>query len=79
MTTKTPLLFILAVFFSCLCYTSAADQRTSDSEKLLVLTAATEKTDGFSRFRRTAQEFNYTVKVQYKQIPSLNRDSFPLC
>ncbi|MFT7796404.1 procollagen-lysine,2-oxoglutarate 5-dioxygenase 3 isoform X1 [Arapaima gigas] len=32
-------------------------------EKLLVLTAATEKTDGFSRFRRTAQEFNYTVKV----------------
>uniref|UniRef100_A0AAY4BPB0 procollagen-lysine 5-dioxygenase n=1 Tax=Denticeps clupeoides TaxID=299321 RepID=A0AAY4BPB0_9TELE len=30
-------------------------------ENLLVLTAATEETDGFNRFMRTAREFNYTV------------------
>uniref|UniRef100_A0A3Q2CZ80 PLOD1-3-like GT domain-containing protein n=1 Tax=Cyprinodon variegatus TaxID=28743 RepID=A0A3Q2CZ80_CYPVA len=28
---------------------------------LLVLTAATEETDGFRRFMRTASQFNYTV------------------
>ncbi|XP_061664656.1 multifunctional procollagen lysine hydroxylase and glycosyltransferase LH3 isoform X1 [Syngnathoides biaculeatus] len=32
-------------------------------ENLLVITAATEETDGFLRFMRTAREFNYTVKV----------------
>ncbi|CAF89795.1 unnamed protein product, partial [Tetraodon nigroviridis] len=32
-------------------------------ENLLVITAATEETDGFHRFMRTAREFNYTVKV----------------
>uniref|UniRef100_A0A7N9AMV3 procollagen-lysine 5-dioxygenase n=1 Tax=Mastacembelus armatus TaxID=205130 RepID=A0A7N9AMV3_9TELE len=32
-------------------------------KNLLVITAATEETDGFSRFMRTAKEFNYTVKV----------------
>uniref|UniRef100_A0A4W6BTV4 procollagen-lysine 5-dioxygenase n=1 Tax=Lates calcarifer TaxID=8187 RepID=A0A4W6BTV4_LATCA len=30
---------------------------------LLVITAATEETDGFKRFMRTTREFNYTVKV----------------
>ncbi|KAK0132169.1 Procollagen-lysine,2-oxoglutarate 5-dioxygenase 3 [Merluccius polli] len=30
---------------------------------LLVITAATEETDGYKRFMRTAREFNYTVKV----------------
>ncbi|KAF5884738.1 procollagen-lysine,2-oxoglutarate 5-dioxygenase 3-like, partial [Clarias magur] len=30
---------------------------------LLVVTAATDETDGFKRFMRTAREFNYTVKV----------------
>ncbi|KAJ4945105.1 hypothetical protein JOQ06_013643 [Pogonophryne albipinna] len=30
-------------------------------ENLLVITAATEETDGFNRFMRTAREFNYTV------------------
>uniref|UniRef100_A0A8C5FQT3 Fe2OG dioxygenase domain-containing protein n=1 Tax=Gadus morhua TaxID=8049 RepID=A0A8C5FQT3_GADMO len=30
---------------------------------LLVITAATEETDGYKRFMRTAKEFNYTVKV----------------
>uniref|UniRef100_A0A3Q2PW87 procollagen-lysine 5-dioxygenase n=1 Tax=Fundulus heteroclitus TaxID=8078 RepID=A0A3Q2PW87_FUNHE len=33
------------------------------AEQLLVLTAATEETDGFRRFMRTASQFNYTVKV----------------
>ncbi|XP_030631845.1 multifunctional procollagen lysine hydroxylase and glycosyltransferase LH3 [Chanos chanos] len=32
-------------------------------ENLLVITAATEETDGFNRFMRTVREFNYTVKV----------------
>lgn len=33
------------------------------SEKLLVLTVATEETDGFQRFMQSAQYFNYSVKV----------------
>uniref|UniRef100_A0A3Q2E9R0 procollagen-lysine 5-dioxygenase n=1 Tax=Cyprinodon variegatus TaxID=28743 RepID=A0A3Q2E9R0_CYPVA len=33
------------------------------SKKLLVLTVATEETDGFIRFMQTANYFNYTVKV----------------
>ncbi|MBN3281730.1 PLOD2 dioxygenase, partial [Polyodon spathula] len=33
------------------------------SEKLLVLTVATQQTDGFLRFMQTAKYFNYTVKV----------------
>uniref|UniRef100_A0A8C9U3H1 procollagen-lysine 5-dioxygenase n=1 Tax=Scleropages formosus TaxID=113540 RepID=A0A8C9U3H1_SCLFO len=33
------------------------------SDNLLVITAATEETDGFSRFMRTAHQLNYTVKV----------------
>uniref|UniRef100_A0A8C6PAQ0 procollagen-lysine 5-dioxygenase n=1 Tax=Nothobranchius furzeri TaxID=105023 RepID=A0A8C6PAQ0_NOTFU len=32
-------------------------------DKLLVLTVATEETDGFHRFMQTAHYFNYTVKV----------------
>ncbi|KAM6970816.1 procollagen-lysine,2-oxoglutarate 5-dioxygenase 2 isoform 1-T1 [Tautogolabrus adspersus] len=32
-------------------------------EKLLVLTVATEETDGFLRFMKSANYFNYTVKV----------------
>ncbi|KAM8881299.1 procollagen-lysine,2-oxoglutarate 5-dioxygenase 2 isoform 2-T2 [Synchiropus picturatus] len=32
-------------------------------EKLLVLTVATEETDGFRRFMQSASYFNYTVKV----------------
>ena len=35
------------------------------ADNLLVLTAATEDTDGFKRFMRTAREFNYTVKVTH--------------
>uniref|UniRef100_A0A8C2ZTS3 procollagen-lysine 5-dioxygenase n=1 Tax=Cyclopterus lumpus TaxID=8103 RepID=A0A8C2ZTS3_CYCLU len=40
-----------------------ADQRRLSPENLLVITAATEETDGFNRFMRTAREFSYTVKV----------------
>uniref|UniRef100_A0AAZ3NUM0 PLOD1-3-like GT domain-containing protein n=1 Tax=Oncorhynchus tshawytscha TaxID=74940 RepID=A0AAZ3NUM0_ONCTS len=32
-------------------------------DNLLVITVATEDTDGFTRFMRTSKEFNYTVKV----------------
>lgn len=42
---------------------TAADQKTIAPENLLVITAATEETDGFNRFMRTIREFNYTVKV----------------
>ena len=34
------------------------------SENLLVLTVATEETDGFRRFMKSANYFNYTVKVR---------------
>ncbi|KAG7236230.1 hypothetical protein INR49_001146 [Caranx melampygus] len=40
-----------------------ADHQCAFTENLLVITAATEETDGFDRFMRTAREFNYTVKV----------------
>ncbi|KAM5142262.1 procollagen-lysine,2-oxoglutarate 5-dioxygenase 1 [Mantella aurantiaca] len=36
---------------------------SSTEETLLVLTVATEETDGFRRFQRSAQCFNYKVKV----------------
>uniref|UniRef100_A0AAZ3NVF4 PLOD1-3-like GT domain-containing protein n=1 Tax=Oncorhynchus tshawytscha TaxID=74940 RepID=A0AAZ3NVF4_ONCTS len=35
----------------------------SEHINLLVITVATEDTDGFTRFMRTSKEFNYTVKV----------------
>ncbi|XP_048853739.1 multifunctional procollagen lysine hydroxylase and glycosyltransferase LH3-like [Brienomyrus brachyistius] len=43
--------------------TDAQEQRAPVPGKLLVVTVATEETDGFKRFLRTAREFNYTVKV----------------
>ncbi|XP_053715986.1 multifunctional procollagen lysine hydroxylase and glycosyltransferase LH3 [Synchiropus splendidus] len=49
----------LAILLSC----ASAEQRKLSPENLLVITAATEETDGFKRFMRTAKEFNYTVKV----------------
>lgn len=33
------------------------------AENLLVLTVATKQTEGFQRFRRSAQFFNYKVQV----------------
>ncbi|XP_026225228.1 multifunctional procollagen lysine hydroxylase and glycosyltransferase LH3 [Anabas testudineus] len=41
----------------------SAEQRKLSPENLLVITVATEETDGFLRFMRTAREFNYTVKT----------------
>uniref|UniRef100_A0A665U201 procollagen-lysine 5-dioxygenase n=1 Tax=Echeneis naucrates TaxID=173247 RepID=A0A665U201_ECHNA len=37
--------------------------RQQQEYNLLVITAATEETDGFNRFMRTSREFNYTVKI----------------
>uniref|UniRef100_A0A3Q4HCP2 Procollagen-lysine, 2-oxoglutarate 5-dioxygenase 3 n=1 Tax=Neolamprologus brichardi TaxID=32507 RepID=A0A3Q4HCP2_NEOBR len=43
--------------------TSGQIQYKDLQQNLLVITVATEEMDGFLRFMRTAQEFNYTVKV----------------
>ncbi|XP_066564976.1 procollagen-lysine,2-oxoglutarate 5-dioxygenase 2 isoform X2 [Amia ocellicauda] len=39
------------------------DPESIPTDKLLVLTVATQETDGFLRFMQTAQYLNYTVKV----------------
>ncbi|XP_015224544.1 PREDICTED: procollagen-lysine,2-oxoglutarate 5-dioxygenase 3-like [Cyprinodon variegatus] len=57
---SSPLLFLAAF---CFLSSVRAEQRRLSPENLLVLTAATEETDGFRRFMRTASQFNYTVKV----------------
>uniref|UniRef100_A0A1A8KAZ1 procollagen-lysine 5-dioxygenase n=2 Tax=Nothobranchius TaxID=28779 RepID=A0A1A8KAZ1_NOTKU len=54
------LLCLGALCFLCSAW---AGQQTLSPENLLVITAATEETDGFNRFMRTSREFNYTVKV----------------
>uniref|UniRef100_A0A671T4D2 Procollagen-lysine,2-oxoglutarate 5-dioxygenase 1 n=1 Tax=Sinocyclocheilus anshuiensis TaxID=1608454 RepID=A0A671T4D2_9TELE len=41
----------------------ACNQQGSIPEDLLVLTVATQETDGFRRFLRSAKHFNYTIKV----------------
>ncbi|XP_077313866.1 procollagen-lysine,2-oxoglutarate 5-dioxygenase 1 [Lithobates pipiens] len=51
------------VFFGLLSILSWGALGSSPEEKLLVLTVATEETDGFRRFQRSAQCFNYKVKV----------------
>ncbi|KAK1157360.1 procollagen-lysine,2-oxoglutarate 5-dioxygenase 1-like isoform X2 [Acipenser oxyrinchus oxyrinchus] len=42
---------------------NCTQQNPIPEENLLVLTAATNETDGFTRFMRSAKLFNYTVKV----------------
>ncbi|XP_035986991.1 multifunctional procollagen lysine hydroxylase and glycosyltransferase LH3 [Fundulus heteroclitus] len=54
---------LLCLAAACLLGSAGAEQRKLSPEQLLVLTAATEETDGFRRFMRTASQFNYTVKV----------------
>lgn len=54
---------ICALMLGSIGYSSAADRKSISPDNLLVITAATEETDGFRRFMRTANEFNYTVKV----------------
>ncbi|CAI9571104.1 unnamed protein product [Staurois parvus] len=47
------------------------------TEKLLVLTVATEETDGFRRFQRSAQCFNYKVKylcMMFLQVLGLGEE-----
>jgi len=38
------------------------------AENLLVLTVATKQTEGFQRFRRSAQFFNYEVQVMASSL-----------
>lgn len=60
-------MFSLCIFCSIaavfLWSSARAEQRVLSPEKLVVITAATEETDGFHRFMKTATQFNYTVKV----------------
>lgn len=46
-------------------------------EKLLVLTVATEETDGFQRFTQSARYFKYSVKVGWLVGSLLTDDSAP--
>lgn len=38
------------------------------AENLLVLTVATKQTEGFRRFRRSAQFFNYKIQVMASSL-----------
>ncbi|XP_036403801.1 multifunctional procollagen lysine hydroxylase and glycosyltransferase LH3 [Megalops cyprinoides] len=60
---RSVLAVICALLLGLLDYAIAAEQKTIAPENLLVITAATEETDGFKRFMRSVREFNYTVKV----------------
>lgn len=49
-----------------LCGTAAGESRSRESvrpEKLVVITVATDTTEGYQRFLRTIRHFNYTVKT----------------
>lgn len=49
-----------------LCGTAAGESRSRESvrpEKLVVITVATDTTEGYQRFLRTVRHFNYTVKT----------------
>ncbi|XP_062871223.1 multifunctional procollagen lysine hydroxylase and glycosyltransferase LH3-like [Trichomycterus rosablanca] len=66
--------------FLVLCITvllqSVPERARASPDELLVITAATEETDGFKRFMRTARQFNYMVKVfQGGRAPILNDKS----
>uniref|UniRef100_A0A8C1RPC6 Procollagen-lysine,2-oxoglutarate 5-dioxygenase 1 n=1 Tax=Cyprinus carpio TaxID=7962 RepID=A0A8C1RPC6_CYPCA len=55
-------LVILACLFASLSPLDC-NQQGSIPEDLLVLTVATQETDGFRRFLRSAKHFNYTIRV----------------
>uniref|UniRef100_A0AAZ3Q9F5 procollagen-lysine 5-dioxygenase n=1 Tax=Oncorhynchus tshawytscha TaxID=74940 RepID=A0AAZ3Q9F5_ONCTS len=60
------LLFILCFSWKHLisnAHSSDSNQQPIPTEKLLVLTVATEETDGYLRFMQSANYFNYTIKV----------------
>ncbi|KAL4631429.1 procollagen-lysine,2-oxoglutarate 5-dioxygenase 3-like [Arapaima gigas] len=54
---------VLAACCVALLVLIAVESRAPEPDNLLIITAATEETDGFNRFMRTAHQFNYTVKV----------------
>lgn len=56
------LLLLLPAAFTFICAAKSEEPRIP-GEKLLVLTVATQETDGFTRFMRSAKHFNYSVKV----------------
>ncbi|KAG9269442.1 procollagen-lysine,2-oxoglutarate 5-dioxygenase 3-like [Astyanax mexicanus] len=54
-------MWLVPLWLSVVC--ALVPRGAGEKDELLVITAATEETDGFHRFMRTAREFNYTVKV----------------
>ncbi|XP_075425823.1 procollagen-lysine,2-oxoglutarate 5-dioxygenase 2 isoform X2 [Ascaphus truei] len=65
-------LFLLLTAHLLVCFHSIKATETDPSliptDKLLVLTVATQETDGFHRFMQSAKYFNYTIKVLGKGI-----------
>ncbi|XP_051538136.1 procollagen-lysine,2-oxoglutarate 5-dioxygenase 2-like isoform X2 [Myxocyprinus asiaticus] len=57
--------YVLSLMLMFIVHYSLSMERKKDilAEKLLVLTVATQETDGFLRFMQSANYFNYTVKV----------------
>ncbi|GCC32716.1 hypothetical protein chiPu_0011180 [Chiloscyllium punctatum] len=55
-----PVLILISQFLVC---KSETQESPVPKENLLVFTVATKETDGFTRFMRSANFFNYTVKV----------------
>ncbi|KAM9855658.1 procollagen-lysine,2-oxoglutarate 5-dioxygenase 1 isoform 1-T1 [Aulostomus maculatus] len=53
-----PVIFVCALFPLSNC-----EEQLLSEDKLLVVTVATKETDGFKRFLKSAEHFNYTVKV----------------
>uniref|UniRef100_A0A8C1V093 Procollagen-lysine,2-oxoglutarate 5-dioxygenase 1 n=1 Tax=Cyprinus carpio TaxID=7962 RepID=A0A8C1V093_CYPCA len=56
-------LVILACLFASLSPLDCNQQGSIPEGDLLVLTVATQETDGFRRFLRSAKHFNYTIRV----------------
>ncbi|TRY64766.1 hypothetical protein DNTS_027664 [Danionella cerebrum] len=54
---------VLLVLLLALVHHSRSEARSMKPDELLVITAATEVTDGYLRFMRTIRQFNYTVQV----------------
>ncbi|XP_077171916.1 multifunctional procollagen lysine hydroxylase and glycosyltransferase LH3 [Paroedura picta] len=54
---------VAALLLTSLAGGAAKEKEALDPGKLLVLTAATEETEGYQRFLRTVKYFNYTVKT----------------
>lgn len=57
------LLLFPGVLLCALSPLMSCEERRIPEEKLLVVTVATQETDGFRRFLKSAKHFNYTVKV----------------